>query len=73
MFTTTTAQEDEMAQNPLDCPIGDWPNDGSKDTNEQIALLLGHLNDVHGQDLPPEVRAGIDACKKAIEELNLSV
>lgn len=58
---------------PLDCPVGDWPNDPSKEPNEQIALLLGHLNDVHGQGLPPEIRAGIDACKKALEELNLPV
>lgn len=63
-----------MAQtSPLDCPVGDYPNDQSKTPTQQIAGLLGHINDVHGKDLPQAVRDGITACKKELEKLELPV
>lgn len=63
-----------MAQTyPLDCPVGDYPNDQSKTLTQQIAGLLGHINDVHGGDLPQPVRDGISACKHELEKLDLPV
>lgn len=59
--------------NPLDCPAGDWHNDASKLPTQQVALLLGHLNDEHGQGVPSELREGITACKRELEKLELPV
>lgn len=58
---------------PFACPTGDFPNDPSKPVALQAALLLGHLNDDHGEGLPPAVRDGINACKRELEKLELPV
>jgi hypothetical protein len=55
---------------PLDCPFGDWPNDPSGlPASEQVAGLLDHIEEVHGEPIPEPVREALKACRKELEKL----
>lgn len=51
---------------PLKCPHLDWQSDPSKPDNEEVAALLTHYADTHGEDLPDTAREVIRACAKAL-------
>ena len=69
MARETDEEEDEMAPYPLDCPRNDWDNDPTKPVGTQVADLLGHLQEAHGQGMPDTVRDVITACRKDLEKL----
>lgn len=51
----------------LKCPILDWDSDPQKDINEQVADLLRHFNETHGDRLPEDGRALLEACAHALD------
>lgn len=54
----------------LSCPVGDWEgNEGDKLVSQQLAGLLGHIEQIHCTGVPDPVRERIRACKKELEEL----
>ena len=66
----TKDRRSKMPPYPLDCPAGDWKNDpGGLPVAEQIAGLLGHLVDAHGDEMPDPVRSAITACKRELQKL----
>ncbi|MGH2747366.1 MAG: hypothetical protein ACRDKB_05525 [Actinomycetota bacterium] len=56
---------------PLDCPLKDWwqPTPPGDLVSGQVAGLLGHIEEAHGEPLPEPIREAIKACKKELETL----
>ena len=54
----------------LSCPVGDWEGDaGDKLVSQQLAGLVGHIEQTHCTGVPEAVRERIRACKRDLEEL----
>lgn len=54
----------------LFCPVKDWyANEGDKLVSQQLAGLVGHIEQAHCTAVPEAVRERIRACKKELEEL----
>jgi len=50
----------------LPCPEGDWTSDSNEDINKQVAALLHHYDEEHGEPLPQETRELLRACARAL-------
>lgn len=54
----------------LSCPVGDWvANEADKLVSQQLAGLVGHIEQTHCTGAPELVRERIRACKRELEEL----
>ena len=54
----------------LFCPVRDWyAEEGDKLVSQQLAGLLGHIEQIHCTAAPELVREKIRACKRELEEL----
>lgn len=50
----------------LSCPNLDWTSDSEADITEQVAALLKHYDEKHGEGLPEDARELIRACARAL-------
>lgn len=54
----------------LSCPVGDWEaSENDKLVSQQLAGLIGHIEQAHCTGVPDAVRDRIRACRKELEEL----
>lgn len=50
----------------IKCPRLDWTSNSADPVNDQIADLLTHYEQTHGDGLPQEVRDLMKACAQAL-------
>lgn len=50
----------------IPCPKGDHTTDSGAEINKQVAELLTHYDDAHGEELPDDTRELIRACARAL-------
>lgn len=50
----------------LKCPRLDWQSNSEKDVNDQVADLLKHYEETHGDGLPQDARELMKACANAL-------
>lgn len=53
----------------IPCPRRDWTSDSGDDVNIQVAKLLRHYEETHGEGdgLPQDLRDLLTACANALE------